>query len=178
MRKRTLTGLTGLTALALALIPTTGVALAVGGGEGGGRTAAQPQPEHMGNRSPDLGRQIEAVKHATAPYHDIEKAEADGYRLASECTPGMGVHYARAIATNQEELDITQPNILVYAPQPDGSLKLVAVEYGSESVAELFGHRFDPPTTGVPFYSVHAWIWESNPDGLFTAENPDITCSA
>jgi hypothetical protein len=171
MRQRTLTGLT---ALALALTPTTGVAFAVGGGD----SPPQTQPEHMGNRSPDLRGQIEAVKHATAPYHDIEKAEADGYRLASECTPGMGFHYARAIATNQEELDITQPNILVYAPRPDGSLRLVGVEYGSESVAELFGHPFDPPTTGVPFYSLHAWIWGTNPDGLFTPENPNVTCPA
>ncbi|MGP3966461.1 hypothetical protein [Streptomyces sp. 6N223] len=186
MRKRTLTGIT---ALALALTPTTGVAFASGGGGGGHEqpTAAQQQPEHKGNRQgndqhgdhhSDLGSQIEAVKHATAQYHDVEEAEADGYLLATECVPGMGVHYARAIATDQEELDITQPNILVYAPQRDGSLELVAVEYGSESADELFGHRFDSPTTSVPFYSLHAWVWEKNPHGLFTAENPRISCPA
>jgi hypothetical protein len=118
------------------------------------------------------------VKDATGKYHNVENAKADGYTQVSECTPNMGVHYAREISTNQNELDITKPSLLVYAPKHDGSLELVAVEYGSETAASLFGHNFDLPTEGVPYYSLHAWIWEKNPHGLFSPDNPRIHCHA
>jgi hypothetical protein len=191
MRRSILTTLTSLTALALALTPAT-AALAVGEQTG---EAEEPATEHVTepvaepaapprqtsdhrDQHTDIKSQLKAVRHATAQYRDIERAKADGYILASECQPGMGFHFSRGIATNEHELEPTKPNILVYAPQHDGSLKLVAVEYGSESAATLFGHHFDRPTQGLPFYSLHAWLWEKNPDGLFNAENPRISCPA
>lgn len=120
-----------------------------------------------------------AVKNATAPYQDVATAEADGYVQASECVPLMGSHYVRSVAASQEELDTSQPNILVYESQPDGSLTLVAVEYASATPASLFGHDFDaPPEDGDPYshYTLHLWIWEENPAGLFSAGNPRLTC--
>lgn len=123
----------------------------------------------------DIGDQLRAVKHATARYHDVSNAKEDGYQPASACVPGMGYHFARSVAKGQKELEPTEPNILVYAPQRDGGLKLVAVEYASAAPATLFGRAFDPPGT-VPYYTLHAWVWERNPHGLFTAENPRIHC--
>lgn len=120
---------------------------------------------------------LAAARRATAAYHNVERAVADGYRPASPCVPHMGFHYVRSIAASGEELNPTVPNILVYAPQPNGTLRLVAVEYASWSPASLFDQALDPPgQNGPPFYTLHAWIWQANPDGIFAAHNPNITC--
>lgn len=124
---------------------------------------------------PDTNQQLAAVRAATAQYHDVERAISDGYQLASGCSANMGFHYLRSIAQDATELDVTVPNILVYAPRPDGSVRLVAVEYASWEPASLFNRRFDPPV-GVPFYTLHVWVWQANPDGMFAARNPNVHC--
>jgi hypothetical protein len=103
-------------------------------------------------------------------------AEADGYELIGGCVPGIGYHYIKSVAAGQEDLNPHEPNLLVYAPQPDDSLKLVAVEYASETPANLYGQDFAPPTEEVPFDSLHAWIWKENPAGVFNATNPRVVC--
>jgi hypothetical protein len=102
-------------------------------------------------------------------------AEADGYTMGEACIPGLGYHFVRGVAEGPEQLAITEPNSVVYAPQPDGSLKLVAVGYVSKRPASLLGQEFTPPAT-LPYYTLHAWVWEENPDGMFEHINPNITC--
>lgn len=132
---------------------------------------AQPQ-------APDAGASLAEVRRATAQYHDIERALADGYALGSGCVPNMGFHYTRGIAAGQDDLDPLAPEILVYAPRKNGSLQLVAVEYASWASAELFGRTFDAPhpAGGPPFHTLHAWIWRGNPDGVFAPMNPNVSC--
>lgn len=126
---------------------------------------------------PDTTRQLAEVRRATALYHDLERARADGYQPGSPCVPDMGFHYVRAIAAAQDELDPPAPSILVYAPRPDGGLRLVAVEYASWAPATLFGRAFDPPGQGgPPFHTLHAWVWQANPDGTFATHNRNISC--
>jgi hypothetical protein len=126
---------------------------------------------------PDTARQLAEVRRATALYHDLERARADGYEPGSPCVPSMGFHYVRSIAATQDELDPTAPNILVYAPRPDGGLRLVAVEYASWAPAALFGRAFDAPgPDGPPFHTLHAWVWQANPDGTFAVHNRNISC--
>lgn len=123
-------------------------------------------------------KDLAAVRRATAAYHNVERAVADGYQPTSHCVPHMGFHYVRSIAASGADLDPTVPNILVYAPQPNGRLRLVAVEYASWSPASLFDQALDPPgQNGPPFHTLHAWIWQANPDGTFAAHNPNITCN-
>lgn len=126
---------------------------------------------------PDVAQQLAEVRRATAQYHDVAQAVADGYEPASPCVENMGFHYLRSIAQDAGELDVATPNILVYAPRPDGRLRLVAVEYASWEPASLFGHTFDPPHGGPPFHTLHAWIWQANPSGTFSALNPNVSCS-
>ena len=117
------------------------------------------------------------VRGATAQYHDVARATADGYALGSPCVAQMGYHYVRSVAGDAGQLDIPAPNILVYAPRADGTLRLVAVEYASWEPASLFGRVFDPPGSGgPPFHTLHAWIWQANPDGIFAARNPNVSC--
>lgn len=125
----------------------------------------------------ETNRLLAQVRQATAAYHDVSAAEAAGYGEASPCVPGMGYHYARGIAPTADALDALNPEMLVYAPRPDGSLRLVAVEYASLQPAELFGRAFDPPgPPGPPFYTLHAWVWQGNPLGIFSPYNPNISC--
>jgi hypothetical protein len=131
-----------------------------------------PETQH----ATDLRHQLNAVRRATGRYHRLAVAEADGYELLGGCKPGMGYHYIRSVAPGQRQLDPNKPNILIYAPQPDGRVKLVAVEYASETPADLFGRDFDPPTHDAPFYSQHTWVWKKNPAGVLNPTNPRVVC--
>lgn len=131
-------------------------------------------------------RELAAVRRATAQFHDVRNAIDAGYvEVPVGCTPGMGYHYQfedqRGIAATTDDLDPTVPNILVYAPRPDGGLRLVAAEYASWAPdSQLFGIGFDPgaddPELGPPFATLHAWIWQANPHGTFAAHNPNVHC--
>ncbi|MDX5319286.1 MAG: hypothetical protein LPK38_08085 [Actinomycetes bacterium] len=118
------------------------------------------------------------VRAATARYHDVDRAIADGYRLASGCVPNMGYHYQRGIAATGDDLAPTSPEILVYAPRPNGGLRLVAVEYATwDADATLLGRAFDAPHgDGPPFHTLHAWVWQGNPNGTFAPLNPNVRC--
>jgi hypothetical protein len=134
---------------------------------------------------------------ATARFHDIDAARAAGYTvqvfdkdgitcIASDAG-AMGIHMLNPSLLD-EKVEATQPELLVYEPRDDGTLKLVALEYlvfqaawlGQEP-PELFGQTFDlvpdPNRYGLPaFYALHAWIWKPNPSGLFFAWNPSVDC--
>jgi hypothetical protein len=126
---------------------------------------------------PDVAATLDEIRAATAQYRDVDAAIADGYELADECVPNMGYHANNGIAETAD-LEPTEPNLLVYAPDGDGELELVAVEYGTTAEdADLFGVEFDPPgDPGPPFSTLHAWVWQGNPDGTFAALNPLVSC--
>lgn len=125
-----------------------------------------------------VGKSLAEVRAGTAKYHDVEAAMLDGYAPASPCVPGMGYHYMRGINADAGDLDHTSPEILVYVPRKNGSLKLVAVEYASwDAGAELLGHDFEAPIPdGNLFHTLHAWIWQGNPAGMFSPTNPNVSC--
>ncbi|MCE0486939.1 hypothetical protein [Ornithinimicrobium sediminis] len=118
------------------------------------------------------------VRASTAKYHDLDAAVSDGYRLSSPCVPHMGYHYQRGVAATAGDLDASSPEILVYAPRADGTLRLVAVEYATwDASATLLGRGFDAPHSGgPPFHTLHAWVWQGNPDGMFEPVNPNVRC--
>ncbi len=78
------------------------------------------------------------------------------------------------------------PDVLLYAPSGNG-LKLAEVEYIELDPAKklteaptLFGVvPFDGPMEHEPLpnhYDLHVWNWQANPDGIFTAHNPNVRC--
>jgi hypothetical protein len=83
-------------------------------------------------------------------------------------------------------VDLLQPEVLVYAPGPNGQLRLVAVEWVARGPNTNPPGVTDPPTVlGMPlhilnpavgFHIMHAWIWQPNPAGMFEDWNPDVTC--
>ncbi len=139
--------------------------------------------------------QLAEVRAATARYHDLGAALADGYIPVSPCVEeaglgGMGYHFLNP-ALLDGVIDPLQPELLVYAPKPNGALRLVAVEYmlidADQDLATdvdrptLFGATFDGPMTGhgpgqPVHYDLHAWIWEPNPAGMLAPWNARVDC--
>ena len=160
----------GISLLAMLLIPA-GAGAALGTGAAASR------------------QQIAQVRQATAKYHNVNQALADGYIPVSGCEalPGvgaMGIHYLNPALASDLAVDPLAPEILLYAPSADG-LRLVGVEYFVASVGQpapsVLGQAFDGPmaghSPGMPeHYDLHAWLWQANPAGLFAAWNPHVSC--
>ena len=144
-------------------------------------------------RESQLNRQLTAVRAATAKYHNVEAAEADGYIPASTCEelPGqgaMGVHYLNPGLAQDLTSTLEQPEILLYVPDQNGQLKLAGVEYFQAAAGrtvgqapEILGMKFDGPMPGhspeMPeHFDLHVWLWDKNPSGLFAAWNPALSC--
>jgi hypothetical protein len=83
--------------------------------------------------------------------------------------------------------DPARAQALIYEPQKDGSMRLVAVEFifpdGDDPTTAdnpppppMFGQPFH--YVGAPFdvWALHAWVWRENPSGLFADWNPNVSC--
>lgn len=133
--------------------------------------------------------EIAQARAATARFHDIEVARAEGYQQISPCREspagGMGFHYGN-FSLMDATIDPAHPEVILYEPSPDG-LRLVAVEYfiaeANASVHPvLFGRQFSGPMDGhgpgMPrHYDLHVWLWKHNPEGMFAEWNPKVSCS-
>lgn len=146
--------------LTIAFVLTFGLATAVGAQSYG----------------PEVSKQISDVKKATTKYHDINVAFEDGYETDYHVVPNMGIHLVRnELLVDDGSLNPLTPEVLVYEPKKNGGYKLVAVEYmtvGGERPS-LFGQEFDDG----PFpdsFALHAWVWQANPDGMFSPFNPNV----
>jgi hypothetical protein len=168
-------------AFAATLAGLVGMTLPAGGALGGAADA---------HESTIPWGQLRGVERATARYHSLRTARADGFAAFSldpnnpevpTCfdSPdgGMGVHFVRHI---DDVLDENDPEALVYELARNGRLKLVAVEY---ILPEEFVDPNDPPMLFgemlhhhpfLPVYILHAWIWKWNPDGVFADFNPQV----
>jgi hypothetical protein len=119
-------------------------------------------------------------------FSDVKVAIAEGY-APIPCASGidggaMGVHYVNGEYLKDEVPDIKRPQAVMYEPQPDGSMALIAVEYITlKGPAQLEGQLFNfygsPNRYGLPpFYELHVWAWKANPRGVFADMNPNVTC--
>ncbi len=177
--------------------------------------AERPAP---GANEPTLA----AVRAATERFRDVEVALAEGYmadpgNLCEEASMigrpdsegAMGIHYFRpdllgiTAAPNPRvdgigtHTDFANPGVLIYEPQADGTLELVAVENLVFKAAwEAAGHTEPPSYYGVPYdlmqddaateldeghmfaphYDRHVWVHRINPNGVFAQFNPEATC--
>lgn len=134
--------------------------------------------------------ELAAVRAATARYHDVARAVADGYASTVECVAipgaGMGVHYVNGALVADPALDPLRPEVLVYEPQAGGQMQLVAVEYmipkamwdarSPDARPTLFGATFEDGPMAT--YALHAWVWEGNARGVFAPFNPSVRCPA
>jgi hypothetical protein len=150
---------------------------------------------------------VAGARQATASFHNLEAAQSAGYvalvadlagiTCIESIDGGMGVHYLNPALTPElftptaaATINAATPELLVYAPGPNGQLRLVALEYlalkanwdaHNAAPPSLFGQTFDLTLAGnrygLPdFYSLHAWIWNPNPTDLFAPYNPRVDC--
>jgi hypothetical protein len=142
------------------------------------------------------------IRRATAQYRDIEVAQADGFVPLFDCIANtaqpsqgaMGLHYIKPDRFDAQ-LDIKEPEVLVYEPLASGGMKLAAVEYivpaaawsdrdaapmflGRELAYKTTMGKYDQDDGIDPYYEVHAWAWKRNADGMFADWNPDVVCLA
>jgi len=125
--------------------------------------------------------ELEAVRQATARYLDVDQAVADGYVDVGVFFPNMGWHYLKGDLLDAR-FDATAPEFLVYADDPcGGKRRLVAVEYAvplamSKKAPAGFTGPADAWTANTDFelWTLHAWIFEYNPDGVFAGENSRV----
>lgn len=141
-------------------------------------------------------RTLREIRDATQAYQSVDAAVAAGYAPAGPCVAhptmgAMGIHYSRA-ALADGTVDPRQPEVLLYAPGPNGSLQLVGVEFLVPAAAwdaanttppALAGQPFDDHRApaarhGLPFphYDLHVWVWRDNPNGVFAPFNPAVSC--
>lgn len=142
------------------------------------------------------------LRAATARFNDLGQAKHAGYGLLTDAQGiacianpplgAMGVHYVNGTLVGSGQIHALTPQALVYEPEAHGKLHLVAVEYVTFQAAwdathtappMLFGQTFmltpAPNRFGLPaFYSLHVWIWKSNPSGMFNMWNPNVDCGA
>ena len=129
--------------------------------------------------SPLTLQELTQARRATAKYHDIANAEADGYVNGNLYTPGEGYRYINPLLIDGT-FNPEQPEVLLYASRPgEAGLRLVAVEYISPDtfpVPEGFSGDDDVWESEEPFpiWVVNAWIWLNNPNGMFTFLNPRV----
>jgi hypothetical protein len=142
---------------------------------------------------PKVSPELERVRDALAKYQDPVVAVRDGYFSTLGCVEypdgGMGVHFLNPRLFGPVP-DPLAPQILVYEPNAEGQLHLVAAEWfiplatGVEGRPEIFGQPFNGPMEGheplipkeVHHYDLHVWLFKENPAGLFNATNPDVNC--
>ncbi|HXT47901.1 MAG TPA: hypothetical protein VN717_04625 [Gemmatimonadaceae bacterium] len=139
-------------------------------------------------------KDLESLKHAVAGFHDLSTAQQGGYTavvgdptdghtcLSDPQEGGMGVHFLDK-ALVDDTVIVTRPEIVIYEPQQDGSMKFVGVEYiipfgirgADQTPPKLFGHEFSKNAT-FQLWGLHAWVGQSNPVGTFAMYNPDVSC--
>lgn len=132
------------------------------------------------------GPLVEHVRKANDRFKDVKVAIAEGYApipCASSPTGGaMGIHYVNGDLLKSGKVDAAHPQAIMYEPQADGKLDLIAVEYiAFKGPAALEGHLFnfvsEPNRYGLDkFYEMHVWAWRQNPSGAFADNNPKVSC--
>jgi hypothetical protein len=148
----------------------------------------------------DTADTIGNARDATAAYTQQAAALAGGYELLTDSAgiacisePGMGamgVHFVKGALVGDGALDPARPEALVYEVTDDSQLRLAALEYvviqaawdgAHNAPPTMFGQQFNLTPAGnrygLPaFYSLHAWLWKSNPSGMFAPMNPNVHC--
>jgi len=153
------------------------------------------------NERAKLRRDLAKVRRVTARFHDLDKAIAAGYELgwvngsgtkmiagcvAHPTDGAMGYHYFNKDLMATDEVNLLEPEVLVYETGDDGELDLVAVEWAARGPNSNPRGPAEPPTVlgkemhilvpAVGFYIMHAWIWKANPSGVLADWNPRVTC--
>lgn len=182
------------------LLPVLGLLLALGAGacaDAGSPSSPTEAPTaasgHMQLTELAANAELAAARNATAHLQRFENAAPAGWNV--QVTPcmenpplgGMGYHFGDFERYLDGEANPLEPEVLLYEPQPNGRLRLVAVEYA----VPFFTWRTGDPDVDDPprlfgrdmkrvdeqgEWQLHVWLWKHNPSGIFEDWNPTVTC--
>ncbi|MBK5305753.1 MAG: hypothetical protein JJD92_03600 [Frankiaceae bacterium] len=157
-----------------------------------------------GTALPAAGASNDAAqaRQATAAYQDSsvitgdaawgQLYDRDGITCIDNPAGGMGIHFVNPARIGDAQETASAPEAVIYEPQANGDLRLVALEYvvtkqaweeaGHTAPPRLFEQDFELVRAGnrygLPdFYELHAWIWRHNPTGMNEDWNPRVSCS-
>ena len=167
-------------ALALAACRGPGALSVVPPASAPGAAAVSPNAHDHAARANDEPlphKELANARRATARYQDFQLALRDGYVDIGVVLPNMGRHLL-----NESLLDATfdaeRPEVLVYMEDLGGRMKLVAVEYAvplqlTDTPPEGFSGGADQwfPDQVFKLWTLHAWVFRENPDGMFNPTN-------
>ena len=139
---------------------------------------------------------VQVVRDATERYKKVSVAQKAGYQLQFGCVSGpdwgaMGMHFVNGALVGDGEVDARRPEIVIYEPQPNGSLKVIGADFlvladdwnakhpeGPPQLGGQLFHLFEAPNRfGLPaFYTLHVWAWKDNPTGTFVNWHSNVSC--
>jgi hypothetical protein len=144
-----------------------------------GTTFGTPPTTVDDQLSPQTLSDLASARKATARFHRVDQAEAEGYINLNFCEEGEGCHWLNPSLLDGV-FDPNKPEILLYVRDGEG-WRLVAVEYviplslSPEIAPEGFTGDADlwrKDSEGVGLWECTAWIWLHNPNGMFEQHNP------
>jgi hypothetical protein len=154
-------------------------------------TAADLQARALSSQSlgSSVNRDLATLRRVTASFHNFATASGAGW--SAQITPcmtdpggagGMGFHYGK-VSLIDGSVSVDEPELLLYEPENNGRLRLVAVEYiipytfraRSATPPVLFGEQFVRNDV-FQLWALHAWVWKENPSGIFASWNPRVNC--
>jgi hypothetical protein len=156
-------------------------------------------PSQPHKTTPQENALVKAVRDATERFRNVTSVAGpgEGYELSFGCVSGgdfgaMGLHYVNMSLVGDGEVDVAQPEIVLFEPTENGGIRITGADYlviasdwdakhagPPQLMGQLF-HLFDSPNRfGLPpFYTLHVWAWKDNPNGTFTNWNPAVSCDA
>src|SRR5262249_26505832 len=104
----------------------------------------------------------------------------------------MGMHFVNMPLVMDGIVDATRPEIVIYEPQPNGTLRLIGADYlvlaeawnathtGAPQLMGQLMHLFEAPNRfGLPAFSpLHVWAWKESPAGAFVNWHPNVSCNS
>ena len=159
--------------------------LAAGCGEA--EQAEEREEAPLADAPPAESTDMVALRTKFDPFQDFAQAEAAGY--GSAITPcwfhrengGQGIHYGKTDLIDGT-VSAMDPELVMYEPQEDGSLQLLAVEYivpfaqwTSETPPSVMGEQLHR-NEALELWVHHVWLWRDNPSGMHSDWNPNVTC--
>ncbi len=137
----------------------------------------------------EIRDQLRMLQKATAAFNSYDVASAAGWNaMISDCVSSpagaMGYHIANleALEGSPFELNLLRPEVLLYAPLPDGSMEFLGVEYivpytpdNASTPPEMLGQvlQYNPH---LEIWALHVWTERHNPEGIFAPFNPEVSC--
>lgn len=131
-----------------------------------------------------LEQELATIRQATEAFDTMDEATTMGYTTdVSGYVSGMGHHFLNPSLVD-DNFEVDKPEIVLYAPDENGDMQFVAVEY----IVPITDINNPPPApdgfTGEEdvwainaagdLWTLHCWIELENEMGVFASVNPKI----